>query len=331
MFLRVFRKGLYFNADGGAGGGAGAAGAGAGSAGATGVADQGAAGAGAAGAGAAGAGAAGAGDKGAPSFSWDALNLAPETKNIVDSHGWKDVNAAITSYANAQKLIGLKGQSPERVVVLPKDNDPPEAWNEVFKKLGRPDNAEGYELPVPEGQPKELAGNAARWFHELGIPKGAAQKLTERWNNFVKESTQAQQAKVQETHTQQVATLKAEWGADYNTNAGLVDKAAQTFGVTQEILAGLKQVMGPAATMKFFHLIGSKLGVEGKFIEGNEGGGGGALLSPAQAQAELKRLQSDPDFSKQWNSSTDPKARQEARDKLRRLQQQAYPGVTVQQ
>lgn len=318
MFPRnFFRKGLYFNQDGGTGGAGGTGGS-------TGVIDQGTQGAG--------------GDKGTQgtegaegtprAFSWDAVGLAPEAKTVVDAHGWKDVNAVINSYSNAQKLIGLKGQSPDRVIVLPKDTDPPEAWNDVFKKLGRPEKAEEYELPVPDGQPKELAGNAARWFHELGIPKGAAQKLTERWNNFVKETTQAQQAKITEEHGKQVETLKQEWGAEYNANAALVDKAAEAFGVTQEVLTALKNTMGPAATMKFFHSIGSKLGVEGRFVEG-DGGGGALHMSPEQAKAEIARLKADRDFVSQWNSDKDPKARQEARNKLRQLEMLAYPGKTV--
>lgn len=291
-------------------------------------ADKGGAGAGEGGAGESGSAEAGAATATSPAaFDWKSFNLDPATQNVVDAHQWKDIPSMINSYSNLQKVMGIKGSSPDRVLVLPKDGDPPEAWNEVFTKLGRPAKAEEYGLPVPDGQPKEFAAKAAEWFHELGIPKGAAVKLVERFNAYGLEMSTAQQAQVTEAHNKQITDLKTEWGANYDANTLIVDKAAQTFGMGVEQLTALKQAMGPGAAMKFLHNIGSKLGAEGRFVDG-DGGHNDPVMSPAQAQAEIGRLMKDKSFVQQWNSASDPKARQEARALMSKLQQMARPGST---
>ncbi len=313
MFVHK-RLGLFFNQDGG--GNAGGTGGG------EGAANSGnAGGAGAAGGASPGAGAAGS----AGAFDWKSLNLDPAAQNVIEAHQWKGPADLLGSYTNLQKAMGIRSGDPNRVLILPKDGDAPEAWNDVFTKLGRPATPDEYGLPVPEGQPKEFAAEVSKWFHELGIPKGAAVKLAERWNAKTTEAMTAAQAQATTEQTAQIEALKNEWGTSYNQNAQLVDKAAEAFGMGQKELTALKSAMGPGNAMKFLHAIGSKLGVEGKFIEG-AGAGGTLSLSPAQAQAELSRLKSDKTFIDMWNSKTDLKSRQEARQKMYQLQQLAYPG-----
>lgn len=264
---------------------------------------------------------------GTAAFDWKGLNLDPALQNVVEAHQWKSPVELLGSYTNLQKAMGIKSGNPNRVVILPGEKDPPEAWNDVYTKLGRPAKPEEYALPVPEGQPKELADQASKWFHELGIPKGAAVKLAERWNAMIGEKATASQAAKTEAVTREVEALKTEWGADYNANTALVDKAAEAFGVDQAILTALKDALGPAKAMKFFHAIGSKLGVEGKYIEG-QGSGAQLSMTPDQARAEMQRLKTDKTFVDMWNSRTDLKARQEARAQMARLQQLAAPGFT---
>ena len=289
MFVNRWAKGLYFNAD---------AGAGAGGTGGT-----------------------------AQAFKWDGIGLSPEQMNVVTNHGWKDAGALVDSYNNAQKLIGLKGQSPDRVLVMPKDDAPATEWDPIFAKLGVPAKAEEYQLPVPEGQPKEFAGAAASWMKEANIPKGAAVKLTQKWNAHVAAEQQKAQDAAQLRDATQVKELQTEWGAGYEANTALVDRAATEFGMSGEQLAALKQVLGPKGAMKFLHGIGSKIGKEGTFI-GDDSGGGNVHMAPEQAQAEYNRLMRDHDFLAIWNGS-DPKARSEAREKMSRLAQLAQPGYTT--
>ena len=41
--------------------------------------------------------------------------------------------------------------APQGYVTLPTENSTPEEWAEFYGKLGRPETAEKYDLPVPQG------------------------------------------------------------------------------------------------------------------------------------------------------------------------------------
>jgi hypothetical protein len=126
----------------------------------------------------------------------------------------------------------------------------------------------------------------------------------------------------------EVGELKAEWATDYDKHAAIVDKAAETFGMTPEQLAALKQVMGPKGAMNFMRNIGSKLGIEDpNFVKG-DGPTGFTNMSPQQAQEEMTRLRKDKLFAQEFNSP-DPRVKSEARAKMNRLAIIAAPGHTV--
>lgn len=309
------RRGLYRNADAGAGGGVAAA-AGA----ASGAADAGAAGTN----GSAAAAGAGANGTAPAAFDWKSLNLDPGLQNVVDAHQWKDVGSAINSYAHLQTAMGIKSGAPDRLVILPSDKDGPEAWEPVYTKLGRPEKAADYKLPVPEGDKGEFASRASEWFHKAGISRASGIKLAEQWNAHVAEQSQAAIAAATAKAEAEITGLKAEWGANYDSNLELVDKAAVATGASREVLAAMKQTMGPAAALKFFHGIGMKLGVEGKFIDGAPMTPDGKL-PPAQAAAEIAKLKTDRAFIEQFNSK-DPQVRSAARQKMDNLHRAAYPG-----
>lgn len=260
---------------------------------------------------------------GAPAeFDWGKVGMSDDTMPIVKERGWKHPNDVITSYRNLEKLTGQL----DKIIKMPVTNDPKE-WNEFYTKLGRPESADKYTIPVPEGDKGEFAGLAKGWFHEAGISQAQATKLAEKWNGHIAEQQKTAQTKAEQANQIQLNELKQAWGANYDANAAVVDNAAATFGMSDEQVLALKQVLGVKGAMTFLHTIGSKLGVEDKNPAGMGGGGAGDSLTPQQAQAEIARLKKDPDFVKLF-SSADPKARMEAREKMSRLQRLAAPGIT---
>jgi hypothetical protein len=255
-------------------------------------------------------------------FDWAGLKLDPEAGALVAERQWKHPNEVIKSYRNLEKLTGVPA---EQIIKLPKGDDP-KAWNEVYTRLGRPEKADGYKLPVPEGQDGAFAKTAAEWFHEAGVTQAGATRLATKWNEFQAAQQKQQTDQLAARDLEQVNALKSEWGANYERLAGQVDKAAETFGMTPEQLAALKQVMGPKEAMQFMQTIGSKLGVEdGQFHDGQTPTGFNNM-SPEQAQAEITRLQRDKLFAQEFNSN-DPRVKSEARQKMARLAVLAAPGA----
>jgi len=257
----------------------------------------------------------------ADAFNWQTVGLDAEATSLVTERQWKHPNDVIKSYRNLEKLTGVPA---EQIIKLPKGDDP-KAWNEVYTRLGRPEKAADYKLPVPEGQDGSFAKTAADWFHEAGVTQAGATRLATKWNEFQAAQQQQQAAQIAARDTEQVNALKSEWGVNYDRLAGQVDKAAETFGMKPEPLAALKQVMGPKEAMQFMQKIGSKLGVEDAQFHDGAAPQGFNNMSPEQAQAEIKRLQNDKLFAQEFNSK-DPRVKSEARQKMARLSVIAAPG-----
>ena len=255
-------------------------------------------------------------------FDWGSLKLESDAQALVNDRQWKHPNDVIKSYRNLEKLTGVP---PDQILKLPKGDDPA-AWNDIYNRLGRPEKADGYKIPIPEGGSDEFAKTAAQWFHEAGLTQAGATKLATKWNEYMtgQQTAQTEAAKLRDT--QDVAALKQEWGADYDRHAGVVDKAAEAFGMTQEQLSALKSAMGPKAAMQFMRNIGSKLGTEDKTFHDGQSSNGFNAMSPEQAGAEIQRLQKDKAFAQEFNSA-DPRVRSEARQKMARLSVIAAPGM----
>lgn len=239
-------------------------------------------------------------------------------RSWVTTKGFKDPAAVATSAWNLEKLIGVP---QDRIVKLPGD-DKPEAWNEVYTRLGRPENADGYKIPVPEGGNPEFAKTAAAWFHEAGLGQKQAEKLAGKWNEYMGQQAQAQQDALAAAGTEQAGKLKTEWGASHDANIAIAQKAAKAFGFNEQAIDALQQAMGYDGVMKMLHSIGSKIG-EDNFVGGGGAPSGGAS-SPDAAKAEIALLRKDGDFTQRLLRGD-----AEAKTKWSRLHQQAFPGETI--
>ena len=255
-------------------------------------------------------------------FDWNGLNLPPDLQHVVDSHGFTDPSMVLKSYSHLEKLHGVP---PEQIIKLPKSNDAKE-WDAVYAKMGRPESADKYVVTVPEGQSADFATAAKAWFHTAGLSQAQVTKLTEQWNAHMDATTKAETAKVEQTNQISVNELKKEWGASYDEKAEIVDRAAETFGMTQDQLQVLKIGLGPKGAMQFLYNIGSKIAVESSTVPGMSSKGG-FTMTPEQARAAIDAKRHDRNFSALFNSP-DPKQRMEARDEMDRLYKLGYPGTT---
>lgn len=259
-------------------------------------------------------------------YDWSKAGLAPEHLNLVTERGWKSPGDVMTSYRHLETATGVP---PERLIKLPsaKDAADPKVWRDINLKLGMPESADKYVIPVPEGDKGEFANAVKPWLHEAGISQSAATKLATKWNEYTATQTKAQQTATEQRNLTEVTALKQGWGADYDKNAALVDKAAEQFGMTQAHLDAFKSAMGPKAAMEFLHNIGAKIATEDKSVPGMSGQQGSFAMTPEAAQAKITQLKGDRDFAKLFNSP-DVKQRREARQEMDRLHMIAYPCQT---
>jgi len=249
-------------------------------------------------------------------FDWSNINLSPEGSEFIQKKGFKNPDAVIESYRNLEKLAGTPA---ERILKLP-DPEDADGMRAVFEKLGAGKSADDYKLPVPEGGDDTFSKTAASWMHEVGVPVDMGVKLAEKYNGFLQEQVAAQQQEMQQRDQSQLVQLKADWGQNMDVNTRIVDKAAETFGMNEQVIESLRQSMGAGEAMKLLLEIGSKLGVDDRFVGGDGPGYVSVGGSPDQAKARIEELKTDEAFVKKY-ASGDLAARRE----MERLHRIAFP------
>lgn len=220
-----------------------------------------------------------------------------DLKGYVETKGWKGPEATVESYRNLEKLHGVP---PEQIIKLPKDGAPPEEWNKVWDRLGRPADPKEYNIPEGADGDTTFAEWARGTFHELGIPKAMAEKLAAKYSEFGQSIMAKKQESYQATVAQETTALKQEWGAAYDQNINKAKAAVNGLGLDTESIDKLEQALGFAGVMKLLHNIGSKTG-EGDFVTSGSGGNFG-VLSPGAAISRIKMLKEDADFTKRYLS-----------------------------
>ena len=256
-------------------------------------------------------------------YDWKSVGVDDAGLNMIMDRQWKNPADLLKSYANLEKLTGVPA---DQIIKLPKTNDQA-AWNEVYSKLGRPESADKYAIPVPEGQTAEFAKQAAEWFYEAGMPQSAVTKLAEKWNGFMADQQKMTMEKQAQEFQIQVNDLKKTWGHEFDQRAAVVDRAAESFGINEQQLSSLKSALGPKGAMELLYNIGSKIALESTQTPAGMNQRGEFTLSPDQAKARIMQLKSDRTFA-QLFTSADPKQRMDARTEMDRLHQLAYPGTT---
>lgn len=125
---------------------------------------------------------------------------------------------------NIHELMKLRGHHV--VPIPPEGNQDPKLWDEVYKRLGRPDKPEGYTMPKLEGvpedrrMPKETLSEITNLMHLAGVSDRQWQTISDGWNKIVAKGLEAQQ--------QQAALalnpLRETWGGQFDANVALVEK-----------------------------------------------------------------------------------------------------------
>lgn len=198
------------------------------------------------------------------------------------------------SYRNLEKMVGADRAG--RTVVLPGPDADEAEMAAFYEKMGRPESADGYELPVPEGDDGAMAEWARGVFHGAGLTPKQAQQISEAWNDHVANISQSSAQQSEQSAADAMAELKREWGAAYDQKTASIEHAARALELSDDDLNGLRSSMGPANAMRFVDKLASKLG-EDVVLEGEAAGG---ALTPQSAHMEIQKLGTDPEFMKAW-------------------------------
>ena len=157
----------------------------------------------------------------------DFLNTIPEElRDHPSLSPIKDVENLARSYVNAQKLIGAdKIPMP----VNPTDED----LDRIYGRLGRPETAEGYEIPV-DGNivTEEVAKDYANVAHKLRLSPQQASGILEYNQSLAGQSEETMAANDAKIMQDTELSLKKEWGDDYGNKLAMAKEAVESFAST---------------------------------------------------------------------------------------------------
>ena len=127
----------------------------------------------------------------------------------------------VKSYLHAQKLVGADK------IPVPNKHATDEDWNEVFKKLGAPENPDDYKYNIKD---QELDQTQVKEFnkaaHQLGLLPKQAEGLIKFYNEMNGNNAASQEEAAAEAQLQTETELKAEFGPQFNKRLDQAKKLA---------------------------------------------------------------------------------------------------------
>ncbi len=208
-------------------------------------------------------------------------------------------NEAVKALVHAQKLIGKGPDDLEGWIKVPGEKDGPDRWEALFSALGRPESADGYELPefeLPEGFDLDtsLSDDFRRKGFELGLTPQQVQGLYQ-W--FLPLNVEAMLRMRQEEtegldkhRNGELERLRREHGGGM---AGILDRARQA------VLAlggeGLLEALDRSGAGDRAEVINAFAKVAPLILEGRFKGGG-ADDGPGMTKARLREMMRDPRY-----------------------------------
>lgn len=170
---------------------------------------------------------------------------------------------------------------------MPGKDATPEAWAEFYGKLGRPETAEGYEFPIPDGQDGTFAKTVAPMLHKAGITGEQAKVLGNEWNALQAKAeadyAASETARINAINTKNKAeadALKTEWGDQNDANMEHARRAIRQFFPAEKagnVIAAIESAVGYKATIAMLYEMGKGMGEHGAPGLGDTTAGGGAV------------------------------------------------------
>lgn len=250
-------------------------------------------------------------------FDWQqALGPAfPQHERLLQAKGWKGPAEVLASYSGLESMIGA-----ERIA-LPGKEAGPEAWEGVWKRLGRPDKPEGYELQRPADlglYSDDFAQKFRAAAHQAGLTARQAVALHDWWVAEAGAGQQAESEQQQRAAGELQRQLEIAWGSQSAEKLESARRAARHFGLEEAQLSRLESLTGDFRLLDALSAIGGLLGEDR--LHGKQA----AALTQESAKAEIRRLEADAEFRRAYIDRGHP-GHAEAVRRMTELAERAHP------
>ena len=222
----------------------------------------------------------------------DDLKQEPSLRTFMNSQD--PLNAIGKSYVHAVKKMGVP---PEQMIRLPGEGEP---MDDVYNALGRPDSPANYSN-LPDSDDFKPVREA---FYETGLSDTQAKNVLDIYMKGMEEVQTEQDAQFQKERVNNKLAIQQEWGANYERNANLAQRAFNQFASKGAISLMEETGIGEHPEMlKMFKGIGEMLAEDNMLAPAD-----GQLnsMSPIQAQSAIKDKQSDADYMERYMNPRHP-------------------------
>jgi len=201
---------------------------------------------------------------------------------------FSDVEALAGSYVNAEKMIG------KDTIVKPTTED---EWESAYNQLGRPEEANNYELKTPEDLPEgidfddEMMTSFKEQAHKAGLNQSQIEALNSWYWDHTTKAYNTLSDGVEDTQSKSVENLKKDWGERYDVNLTMAKRAVEQFG-DENFTEYLEQTgLGDNPQMvRFMHAV-AKANLEEGDIEG-QGNDNSRTMEPSQIREQINDIMS---------------------------------------
>ena len=143
----------------------------------------------------------------------DFKTLIPEAyKEEKSLQNFSNMDDFVKSYLHSQKLVGSEK------INVPNKYATDEDWKDVYKKLGTPDNADGYKYDFPEEHKidEDTLKNFSEEAVKLGLLPHQANGIMKYYNDVINKGSDEQQAQMKIAQEESVKELRKEYGATFD-------------------------------------------------------------------------------------------------------------------
>ena len=185
-------------------------------------------------------------------------DLSDEDVGYLQNRGLDD--DPIKLYRSYRELEKFKGMDETKILTMP-DTDDADGWSSLHARLGRPDDAAGYETEIPEDGSVDVKFSEAfdEKSFDIGLSKEQNAKLREWQIGYAAEINEAAANELKIEQETQIEQLKKDWGTKYPEAEEIAKRAFRQFGVGDETSTELEGMLGSAGLMRLFKNIGDQL------------------------------------------------------------------------
>ena len=207
-------------------------------------------------------------------------SLSDELKNDSTLANIKDVESAAKTLIHQQKMLGSR-------IPMPKTD---EERSELYNKLGRPEEASGYKVEVPQTHQTYFQEDNLNEFknvaHQIGLNQNQVDALINYQLKAIDNDVSKEPSRLAVSKAETENALKQEWGMEYDKNMRSAKRALDVYGDDdiKELMNG--EAGNHPAVVKLFSRLGQEVTEEmAKNTQNNT-----LSVSPLDAKAEIDSI-----------------------------------------